>query len=143
MKKIIILIICIVILLVTIISYKIYSNNQMKLKSERINKEYEQFYNVEVLGTDLASLMNKIENSNEKNNIEKDENGIYIDNNKNSINLEIKFLELEEIITLEKVEQQGIARFVQNFGAMSFKCMKIEYHKNTGSVKHMYFEQTK
>ena len=110
-------------------------------QTQKNNKIYEDFLNQEVLGTDIASLMNKIEDHNNKNSVSKTNNGVYKSNNDNSINLEIKFLELEEIITFEKIEQMGIKNFVKNFGSFSFKCTKIEYHKNTGNVKYMYFEQ--
>lgn len=143
MKKIIILIVSIVIVLITTIGYNIQVYNKEKQQAIQQNKVYEQFYNVEVLGTDIATLINKIDDSNYKNNVEKDDKGIYINNNSNSINLEVKFLELEDPISLEKIEKQGINQFVQNFGAMSFKCTKIEYHQATGYIKYMYFEQTK
>lgn len=141
MKKIVIIIIAIVFIIIAIIGYKIYDNNYIIKQSNNINSYYENFYNVQVLGTDIASLINKIDDSNNKNNIEKDDDGNYIENNKNSIKLEIKFLELDNVITSEKVEAQGINQFVQNFGALSFKCTKIEYHNSTHQIKHMYFEQ--
>lgn len=141
MKKIIILIVSIVIALVTIIAYNIqvYNNNEKIIMNK--NKIYEQFYETEVLGTDIASLINKVYDYNNKNNIEKNEKGYYINNNSNSISVEIKFLELEETILSEKIIQQGIESFIHNFGAMQFKCTKIEYHEQTKNVSYMYFEQ--
>lgn len=141
MKKIIILIISIVLVVVTIISYNIYVYSNNNKKAMEKNKIYEQFYNVEVLGTDIASLINKVDDSNNKNNVEKDEKGLFINNNNNSISIEVNFLELDEPISSEKIEEQGITRFIQNFGAVEFKCTKIEYHKQTKYVKYMYFEQ--
>ena len=35
-----------------------------------------------------------------------------------------------------------ITRFVQNFNLIKFKCTNIEYHKNTGKVKKLIFEET-
>ena len=141
MKKTVILIITIVLVLVVIISYNIYSYQKQQEQVKKLNKLYEDFYNIEVLGTDIASLMNKIEDSNSKNGVEKSKKGVNLNNNSNSINLEIKFLELDEVIKFENIERQGINNFVKNFGAMKFKCTKIEYHQNTGNVKYMYFEQ--
>ena len=141
MKKIVILIISIVLVLTTIISYNIYNMEKQREEATKLNKTYESFYNIEVLGTDLASLINKIQDTNAKNNIEKDNNNKYIENDNNSIKLEVKFIELENPITIEAIEKQGINQFVQNFGAISFKCTKIEYHNSTGYVKYMYFEQ--
>lgn len=141
MKKPVILIITIVLVAVILIAYNLNVNKQKIVQAQKNNKMYEDFLNVEVLGTDIASLMNKIADQNLKNSVSKTDEGTYKNNNSNSINLEIKFLELEETIKFEKIEEQGIKRFIQNFGTMSFKCTKIEYHQNTGNVKYMYFEQ--
>ena len=35
----------------------------------------------------------------------------------------------------------GIEKFWSNYGALSFKCTKIEYHEKTHRVKYMYFEE--
>lgn len=141
MKKIVIYILLIVLTLVAIIGANVYNYNIKKNEAIRNNKQYESFYEVEILGTDLASLINKIEDINQKNNIEKDENGKYIDNKENSIKLEVKFLETEEIIQLEIIKKLGMIQFIKNFGTMSFKCTKIEYHQKTGKIKYMLFEQ--
>lgn len=141
MKKIIILILSIVIVLVTIITYNIhvYNNNERIIITK--NKIYEQFYETEVLATDIASLINKVYDYNNKNNVEKDENGYFINNNLNSISIEIKFIELEDTILSERIIQQGIEKFIHNFGAMQFRCTKIEYHEQAKNVRYMYFEQ--
>lgn len=141
MKKIIILIIAIVLVAVTVISYNIYYYNKTHEEAQKINNDYESFYNVEILGTDLASLINKIDDSNAKNNVQKDENGKYIENDTNSIKLEVKFSELNQNIKAETIQKEGINQFVQNFGAVKFKCTKIEYHEKTHKIKYMYFEQ--
>ena len=72
MKKIVIYILLIVLTLVAIIGANVYNYNIKKNEAIRNNKQYESFYEVEILGTDLASLINKIEDINQKNNIEKD-----------------------------------------------------------------------
>lgn len=141
MKKTVILIITIALVLTIAISYNILNNRNQQNSIAKANKEYESFYNIDILGTDIASLINKIDDANKKNNVEKDSDGIYIDNNRNSIKADVKFLELEEDIPIEKIESQGINQFVQNFAAMKFRCTKIEYHKNTGAIRYMYIEQ--
>lgn len=141
MKKNVFIIIAIVLIIVAIIVYNFYGYRQKMLLAQQNNKTYNSFYEQPVLGTDLATLINKAIDSNEKNAVEKDEKGIYLNNEKNSINIEVKFLELDKIIPMESINKQNVIRFVQNFGAMSFKCTKIEYHKTTHNVKYMYFEQ--
>ena len=142
MKKIVIAIITIVFVLTVVIGINIYSYQQRLKTISKNNKTYESFYNVEVLGTDVASLINKIIDNNTKNNIKKDEKGKYIeDNNENLILLNIKFLEIDDVIPIESLEKQGVDRFIKNFGAATFKCTKIEYYENTKGVKSLYFEE--
>lgn len=144
MKKIVIFIITVVLILLVVIGVNIHSYQQDINRRAETNKVYEKFYNVEVLGSDVGSLINKIIDNNSKNNIKKDEKGKYIDDkNEKLVTLSIKFLELDEPISQEALEKQGIENFIKNFGAETFKCTKIQHYKNTKSVKSMYFEQIK
>lgn len=111
------------------------------MQASKENRSYESFYNQQVLGTDIISIINKAVNNNEKNLVEKDEQGNYIDNNNNSIKIDIKFKELDQVITMERINTVGMKQFLQNYGALDFKCTKIEYHSKTNNVKYMYFEQ--
>ena len=36
----------------------------------------------------------------------------------------------------------GISTFTQYYGNIKFKCTNIDYHKKTGRIKYMLFEQT-
>lgn len=138
MKKIGILICTLVIVIVAVIGVNIYSYNERLKATEKNNKNYQSYYNVEVLGSDVGSLINKILDTNSKNNIQKDENGKEI-----SISITIKFLELDKNISIEAIEKQGVDRFIKNFGAETFKCTEIEYYPNAKGVKSMHFEQVK
>ncbi len=138
MKKIGILICTLVIVIVAVIGVNIYSYNERLKAAEKNNKNYQSYYNVEVLGSDVGSLINKILDTNSKNNIQKDENGKEI-----SISVTIKFLELDKNISIEAIEKQGVDRFIKNFGAETFKCTEIEYYPNAKGVKSMHFEQVK
>lgn len=139
-KKIVILLILIFIIL-AIFVYNFYNYRIEKIKITQTNRVYEDFFNQQVLGTDLMSVINKATDSNEKNEVSKNEKGYYENNNKNSIQIEVKFQELEKLVSMEAISGQGYNQFVYNFGAASFKCTKIEYHQNTGNIKYMYFEQ--
>ena len=46
-----------------------------------------------------------------------------------------------QVITMERINNVGIEKFWSNYGALSFKCTKIEYHEKTHRVKYMYFEE--
>lgn len=141
MKKNVILILTIFLVIIVVIGYGIYNRRASISKSSIENKAYESFYNQQVLGTDVISIINKAVDSNEKNSVGKDEKGNYIENNENSIKIDIKFKELDQIITMERINEVGMQQFWQNYGALNFKCTKIEYHQKTNKVKYMYFEE--
>ena len=141
MKKAIVIIFILVLIIVTILGYKIYDKVQKLHEIKVVNTEYESFYNKEILGTDLASLINKVDDINNKNNLIKGKKEKSVSSTEALINLEVKFLELDDVISYEKIERQGINQFVQNFGAFKFKCTKLEHNKFTGNVQYMYFEQ--
>ena len=141
MKKIVILISTIFLTIALIIGYRVYYKKVAIEQAVKENKSYESFYNKEILGTDVISIINKAIDSNEKNQVEKDEKGNYIDNFENSIEIKLKFKELDQIITMERINEVGMQQFWLNYGALSFKCTNIEYHTKTSNVKNMYFEQ--
>lgn len=141
MKKIIICILSIFLIVICIVVYGVYQKNENTAQIGVDNKTYESYENKEVLGTDIISIINKATDSNEKNDIKIGEDGNYIDNGKNSIRIEIKFKELDKVITMERINNVGIEKFWNNYGALSFKCTKIEYHEKTHRVKYMYFEE--
>lgn len=141
MKKIIICILSIFLIIICIVVYGVYQKNENTAQIGVDNKTYESYENKEVLGTDIISIINKATDSNKKNDIKIGEDGNYIDNGKNSIRIEIKFLELDKVITMERINNVGIEKFWSNYGVLSFKCTKIEYHEKTHRVKYMYFEE--
>ena len=131
MKKIIICILSIFLIIICIVVYGVYQKNENTAQIGVDNKTYESYENKEVLGTDIISIINKATDSNKKNDIKIGEDGNYIDNGKNSIRIEIKFLELDKVITMERINNVGIEKFWSNYGALSFKCTKIEYHEKS------------
>ena len=141
MKKSIILILTIFSIVVTIVCYSIYHQRMVKIQASENNRAYESFYNQDILGTDFISIINKAIDNNEKNLVNKDENENYINNERNSIKIEVKFKELDKVISMEAINKQSIYEFLQNFATANFKCTKIEYHQSTKNVKYMYFEQ--
>lgn len=141
MKKLNLSLLAISIIIISIVGIKYYSymierNNLMKE-----NAEYEQYLDKEVYGIDIASLINRIVNLNEKNEIEKDANGIYIQNDEDSIEVEIYMEDNETTYKMEVFYNAGTEQFLPYYGNIKFKCSKIEYHKNTGKIKYMLFEQ--
>ena len=141
MKKLILLIfIPILIMLISAIGLAM----NLKTTTEAVhkgNKEYVYYLGKEIYGTDVTSLMNKAINENEKNGVEKDEKGYYIDNNKDSIKIELKMITVEKTYTMEEINNHDMNQFLKNFNLIKFKCTSIEYHRKTGKVSKMIFEQ--
>ena len=82
MKKFIIFFV-IVLVIVSGISY-IYLNYRSEYNSSmKANMEFEKYQDVEVYGADLATIINRAVDRNEKNKVSKNNKGIYIDNDSN------------------------------------------------------------
>ena len=140
MKKIALFFI-IIIAIVCSISY-VYLNHIANYRTaQKENAKFEIYKDKEIQGTELASLINKAIDTNKKNEIEKDKEGKYIDNKKNSINLDIKFIDDDVIYNIEKIYNRGIENFLYYYRDITFKCNEVQYHTATQKVKYMQFEQ--
>jgi len=140
MKKLTIFFLIIIIIIVGIsYLYLNYKSNYYNLKKN--NKQFEVYYDKEVYGAEIATIINKAIDNNEKNEVQKDNKGKYIDNNENSIKIDIKMLDNDETYQMETLYAGGMDRFVQYYNQIKFKCTKIEYHTATNKVKFMLFEQ--
>ena len=141
MKKIAIFFIIIILIICTIfamyISYK--ANYNISKKS---NLSFEKYLNEEVYGSELATVINRAIDRNEKNEVEKNNKGIYQNNDTNSINIEIKMLDDDTIYQMETFYRGGIQNFINYYSNIKFKCVDIKYHSSTNQVKYMLFEQT-
>lgn len=142
MKKILIFL-AVVIVIISVIgvkyaSYKVEYNAIIKE-----NAEYEQYKDKEIYGLDVASILNKVVDKNRKNNIEKDEEGFFIQNETDSIKMDISIIDEEEIhqIPMETIYKNGPEQFAQIYKDIKFKCSKIEYHEKTGRIKYILFEE--
>lgn len=140
MKKIIIFII-IILSIVASMSY-LYTNYKISYNNyKKVNEQYEYYYQKEIYGRDVASIINKVINNNKSYNVERDIKGRYIDNQENSINMDIKMLDNDATYDIEQIDNNGIEKFVLYYGEIKFKCTQIEYHANTKLVKYILFEQ--
>ena len=140
MKKILI-ILAIAIIIVCIIAVKYYSYKVDYNMIIEENAEYEQYKDKEIYGIDLATVINKTVDKNIKNEIEKDENGNFILNDNNSIEIEIYINDNETTYKMETFYNSGTEQFLQYYGNIKFKCSNIEYHEKTGRVSYLLFEQ--
>ena len=127
-----------IILLAFTIKYLDYKETYNDIK--KYNIEYEMYLNKLITGRELTTVINKAVDNNEKNKVSKDKNGFYLDDNENSINIDVKILDNDTIYKMETFYSGGMITFIQYYGDISFECTKIEYN-NKGKVKYMVFEQ--
>lgn len=141
MKNSLLLILAIFFIIICLVCSILISLNTKNKELLNYNKNYEQYLNKEILGVDLATLIGKVTNQNEKNKIQKDENGYYINNDNNSIKIDLKMITIDKTYPMEEIHDNQISKFVQNFNFIKFKCTSIEYHKNTGKVSKLIFQE--
>ena len=140
MKKIAIFFAMMIVIIVGM--FFLYMNNTNYYNNiQKENRQFESYYQEETYGTNLASIINKAIDNNEKNKIEKDETGKYNENDTNSINIDIKMLDNNKTYHMEKLARGGMNTFTLYYGQIKFKCTKMEYHNKTRRIKYMLFEQ--
>lgn len=143
MKKKIFLILIIFMIILAIVTYGIYNYRTQTIAAQKINDSYSSYKNIQILGSELISIINRTIDINESAGIEKDENGLYIDNGKDSIKVYVEFIYDEETrtIEMEKIANNGIKSFVDIYSTASFQCTEITYHEKTNNVKSLTFTE--
>ena len=141
MKKWIASIIVFVITLVSIATYQYNTYKNQQLQVQKLNAEYENFVEGEILGTSLMTLINKTVDLNKKNGVQLDKNKLFIENDTNSIKIDVKFTDSKKTFPMELIANLGSELFVENYSVMYFKCAKKEYHSKTNNIKYLLFEQ--
>ena len=140
MKKIAIFFIVIILIVAGIAC--MYLNYKLNYSvTKKFNLEFEKYVDKEISGTELSTIINKAVDSNEKNEVPKDNKGSYKENNQNSIKIEIKMKDDNTIYEMETFYKAGIEKFVTYYGNINFKCLDIKYHTTTNNIKYMLFEQ--
>ena len=119
--------------------YMNYKSNYYSAKKG--NEQFWSYYNKEFKGTVIATLVNKAYDNNLTGNVERNEKGKFIENDTNSIKIDIKMLDTDKTYDMETLYSGGMDKFVKYYSQITFKCTKIEYHKSTGKVKYMRIEQ--
>ena len=140
MKKLIIFF-AVIIVIISAISL-IYFNYKAEYNmAKRSNMEFEQYLNKEIEGMEVATAINKAVDNNEKYEISKNNKGIYLGDNENSIRIEIKMTDDNSIYQMETIYNSGIQNFINYYGNIKFKCVNIKYHSSNNKVKYLLFEQ--
>ena len=144
MKKGIIILAVVVIVVIAPLMLLVNQYKEERKEIDTFNLQFEQYKDQNAYGTNIGSLINYAIDNNEKYDIEKDENEIYIDDDKYCIRIELKMLSSEDenlMITyaMETINSLGIQRFVRNFDLLEFKCIDITYN-SYGRVNKITFE---
>ena len=141
MKKILIVLISLLIIVLAMLFVVIKNNESMQADTLKFNKQYEIYLNNIVKGTEIATVINKATDNNEKYEIAKDEKNRYIQDNKYSIKISVKFVDSEKYYDMEAISGLGIEEFISNFSQLNFKCTEISYHKQTNRVSKLIFTE--
>lgn len=140
MKKFLamLLLTCFIVILIITVNFNTYQKQQRQIQS--FNKQYEEYNRENLSGVDVTTLINKAISNNEKNNIAKDENNLYIENEENSIKIYITMMINGKTYPMESINKVGMQTFTKSFGEIKFKCTGITYHEKTSQIATMTFE---
>jgi len=143
MEKKFFIVILIFILVTIIAGYTIYQYRSQRIEEQKINKQYSEYHNIEVLGTELISLINKTIDLNERNEIPKDNLGNFVEDNEKAIRIYVKFISNDDFVTvpMESISSKGSEAFINVYSTENFKCTEIEYYDKTKNVKSLTFEE--
>lgn len=149
MKKIAFIGIALIVIIIIIVM-QVANMQSQKKQAVAFNEQYEKYKDKAIYGIDVVTVINKATDNNTKYNIQKDETGMYIEDEENSIKVELNLIAgVDEktnqniIVTkqMEDLQKAGIEGFITNFNLTTFKCKNIEYHKKTGKVSKIIIEQ--
>ncbi|MCI8396328.1 MAG: hypothetical protein HFJ52_01175 [Clostridia bacterium] len=136
MKKVILSILLLLLVIIIIVVVKISDKGIVQTATKQFNARFEAYKDKTIYGADILSIINKAIDNNRIQNIPKDEEGNYIENDTSSIKVDITLLSTDEdnnvievTYPMERLQQVGLEGFIQNFSLVEFKCTEIEYNK--------------
>ena len=148
MKRTVLYILIAVFLIVLVLYVNISNAIEKQRKADNFNYQFEMYKDRDLSGTEIATIINKAIDNNERNNITKDEKGFYIDNNETSIKVELNMISYNkegEVVyntyQMEAVNGLGITTFLSNYNTATFRCANIDYHQKTGQISKITLEQ--
>ena len=123
MKKLAIIFLIGIIMIVGI-SYMYLNYKASYNEAKKENNQFESYYNKEFYGADVVTLINKAYDNNLTNGVEKDNQGIFKENDTNSIKIDIKMLDNDTTYDMETLYAGGMDKFVQYYNEIKFKCTR-------------------
>lgn len=141
MKKTIIVLFCIFIAII-ISLYTYYQSTQSVLQGvKKFNYQFEQYFDKEIYGADVVTIMSKAINNNNQYNIAKNEENKFIEDNKDCIKVMIKFKDVDKTFDMESIEKAGIESFMQNFSKSTFKIIEYKYNEESKKIGKIVIEE--
>lgn len=141
MKKTLFIFVAILIVLLSTIFLKINDKMATENDVKKFNLYYTEHLNKNFFGSEVATIISKSIDNNEKYNISKDENDMYISDNAYSVKIYINIVGSKKIYEMETINKVGITQFISNFNTLEFTCVKINYHDSTKRVSEVYISE--
>ena len=141
MGKKIAIFIAIVISIIALITYNFINYKSTILKADDVNKEFLKFNGIELSAQDVISLFNKACNYNNKNNVKKDNKGYYIENDENSLKINLKLRLSKDLYPMEMILKNGFDNFLKYYSEAKFRCSDVKLHEGTQLVSYMLIEE--
>lgn len=131
----------IVVIIVAGVSYAYLKYKANYYETKRQNNQFDSYYNQEFYGADVVTIINRAMDNNLTNKVERDNKGKFIENDTNSIKIDMKMLDNDKTYDMETLYAGGLDKFIQYYNDIKFKCTKVDYHKSNGKVKYLLIEQ--
>lgn len=109
--------------------------------AQKNNRQFQIYQEQEMTGAEITTLINKVIDYNKQNDVKQDNKGQYIDNETNSLNMDIKFIDDDITYNIEKIYQKGMNLFLSYYRDIKFKCKKVQYHSASNKISYMLIEQ--
>lgn len=140
MKKIAIFFL-IIIIIVAGISYLYLNHKANYYEAKKENSKFEDYYEKEIYGAELGSIINRAVDQNNNQQLEKNNKGKFVENDSNSIKIDVKITDNNSMYDMETLYAKGMNQFVLYYNEVKFKCTNIQYHAKTNKVRYLLFEQ--
>lgn len=141
MKKTIIVLFCIFIAII-ISLYTYYQSAQSVLQGvKKFNYQFEQYFDKEIYGADVVTIMSKAIDNNNQYNIARNEENKFVEDNKNCLKVMIRFKDVDKTFDMESIEKAGIEGFMQNFSKSTFKIIEYKYNEESKRIGKIVIEE--
>lgn len=104
MKKIIFSILTTVIIILVVVAIKISDTNAGKITVRKFNNEFESFKEKQIYGADVLTIINKAIENNTEHDIQKDEKGMYKEDDTYSVKVDIILLSTDKDGNINEVK---------------------------------------